>query len=354
MSLKSEKIQELLEAHDLSPYQAEAYVTLLELRDASVSAIVNACSVPQPRMYDVLRDLDEMGYLQTYEEDTLRARVNDPERLVTDLKDHSERLVDVAETIEDMWEQPPISEYRIEAFRDFKHVINNAQEAIERARESVHIALSKSHFIRLQTSLKQAKQRGVIIKMSLYLDDTEADDVSEYLSYFQDTATEVRIRETPAPFLGLIDVNKSYIGLDRSVNSYGMFVQDQALSAILYNYFTDSLWGRWDTVYIAPEESFPREYVDLRNCVSDVSELLSSHTIWAVLTGIETVTGHSITVEGEIKAIRPDPETNPNVHIADQVSLEIQTEDGLVTVGGFGAILEDIKAKHIRIELRDR
>jgi len=36
----------------LSPYQAEAYVTLLELGTATATAVADACEVPDPRIYD--------------------------------------------------------------------------------------------------------------------------------------------------------------------------------------------------------------------------------------------------------------------------------------------------------------
>ena len=57
-----------------APYQAQAYVALLELGSASAQEIATASDVPGPRIYDVLHSLEEDGYITTYEQDPLRPR----------------------------------------------------------------------------------------------------------------------------------------------------------------------------------------------------------------------------------------------------------------------------------------
>ncbi|WP_435157485.1 helix-turn-helix domain-containing protein [Haladaptatus sp. DFWS20] len=44
----------ILEDAGFSPYQADAYTTLLELGSAPASEIASTSGVPQPRIYDVL------------------------------------------------------------------------------------------------------------------------------------------------------------------------------------------------------------------------------------------------------------------------------------------------------------
>ena len=55
--MDTDELHAVLEEAGLSPYQADAYVTLLALGSASASEIATASGVPQPRIYDVLRGL---------------------------------------------------------------------------------------------------------------------------------------------------------------------------------------------------------------------------------------------------------------------------------------------------------
>jgi sugar-specific transcriptional regulator TrmB len=71
------ELRDVLYESGLSQYQTEVYVTLLELGRASALEIAEACEVPQSRIYDVLRDLDSKGYVETFQQDTLQARLSD-------------------------------------------------------------------------------------------------------------------------------------------------------------------------------------------------------------------------------------------------------------------------------------
>ncbi|TKX51791.1 transcriptional regulator, partial [Halorubrum sp. SP3] len=52
--MDTEELLETLQAADLSYYQANAYVTLLELGTASATEVAQASDVPDARIYDVL------------------------------------------------------------------------------------------------------------------------------------------------------------------------------------------------------------------------------------------------------------------------------------------------------------
>lgn len=78
--MNGDTLADTLEDAGLSPHQADAFVTLLERGSASATDIAKASSVPDARIYDVLRDLEEDGYIETYEQDSLHARANDHQR----------------------------------------------------------------------------------------------------------------------------------------------------------------------------------------------------------------------------------------------------------------------------------
>ncbi|MFC7136897.1 TrmB family transcriptional regulator [Halobaculum litoreum] len=104
--MDTESLVETLEAAGLSPYQSAAYVALLDLGTASATDVADASGVPAPRIYDVLRTLEELEYIETYEEGSLRARAHSPSIVLDDLRGRANRLEAAAEEVEDRWEQP--------------------------------------------------------------------------------------------------------------------------------------------------------------------------------------------------------------------------------------------------------
>jgi len=62
----------------LSEYQADAYLTLLERGTSPAVDVAKNCSIPVPRIYDILNELEQMGYVETLDRDKLHARACDP------------------------------------------------------------------------------------------------------------------------------------------------------------------------------------------------------------------------------------------------------------------------------------
>jgi len=54
-----------LEDAGLTSYQADAYLTLLDMGVSPAVDVARNCSVPVPRIYDVLTELEQMGYAET-------------------------------------------------------------------------------------------------------------------------------------------------------------------------------------------------------------------------------------------------------------------------------------------------
>lgn len=350
-------VEKALAEDDLSPYQAEVYVTLLELCDASATEIVESCTVPQPRIYDVLRELTNKGYVETYQEDQLRARVPDPGKITAKLQRRAETLADIADTIEEVWERPPIGEHKISVFDDFKAVIDNAVAGIRSADNSVQLAATTDTFVEAYDALRAARENDVFVKLSLYAGPDDSNDISDLETYLQKAATEVRYRKNPAPFLALVDGEDTYFAMQQHrYNSYGMFLKDQPLSAMIYWYFQNALWDQWDTVYSARSDDLPREYVEIRQCVCEARALLATgRDIETTVRGYWTEGGDECTIEGRIiDAISPDVseiESPFSSEFVGQTTLVVEEDGERYTVGGLGAIVEDVRAA--RIVLRD-
>ncbi|ACV48375.1 MULTISPECIES: TrmB family transcriptional regulator [Halomicrobium] len=353
--MKDDDLIDVLEDAGLSPYQAEAYVTLLELGSASATDIADACDVPDPRIYDVLRDLESKGYIETYQQDSLTARAHDPETVLDDLRSRSSEYLSAAEEIEDRWNQPAVAEHEVSIVKRFETVMNRAREIIDNAEKQIQIAVDVDQFHSLKDALGDARDRGVHVKLSLCTREGDRLPSEEALA---SVCTEARHRDTPSPFLVLVDRRWTcFAPHSQSVNEYGVLVSDRTHTYVFHWFFLTCLWEIWDTIYTLRTPETPTTYVDLRHCVRDVDPLLDEGaTIVATVEGYETDTHETVTLHGRITRVRYTGETAgrdqqlPLSQLAGRVSITLETDDGPVEVGGWGAVIEEVEASEITIE----
>ena len=144
MGMKRDTVKRGLEDAGLSDYQAEAYLTLLDRGTLPAVDVAKNCSIPVPRIYDVVTELERLGYVETLDRDTLHVRACDPVESIEDLHEKSDRLSDVASVIEDRWEQSPLGEHMMNVTKHAKTVFDHAEAAIRDADAAVDGAGNES------------------------------------------------------------------------------------------------------------------------------------------------------------------------------------------------------------------
>ena len=358
--MDSNELTETLEDAGLSPYQSDAFVTLLGLGSASATDIAQASSVPDPRIYDVLRDLEDAGYIETYEQDSLHARAHDPADVLADLRSRANRFETAAEEIEDRWSRPDLEDHKVSIVKRLDTVLTQADELIRAATNQVQIGLTPSQFRDLSDALTTATENGVDVKVCLFPQlGTESELPST--DVLSQACTEARYRDIPSPFLALIDRSWTcFSPHGGSTNEYGVIVDDRTHAYVFNWYFQTCLWEVHETIYSARDDELPITYVDLRQCLRDVVPLLEDgRQVDATIQGFETDTGHEVTQHGTITDITyagvstSDDRETPLTQLAGEASLTLATDDGTYTVGGWGAMIEDFEATRITIKSID-
>lgn len=352
--MKTDDLIQVLEDAGLSPYQAEAFVTLLELGNASATDVADACDVPDPRIYDVLRDLEAKGYIETYQQDSLTARAHDPNEVLEDLRSRSSQYLTAAEEIEERWNQPAVAEHEVSIVKRFDTVMNRAREIIEDAENQIQIGANLEQFRALEDALVAARDRGVHVKLSLCLDESASLPSDDELAR---ATTEARHCTVPSPFLVLVDRHWTcFAPHDQSVNDYGVIVSDRTHAYVFHWYFLTCLWEVWETIYTCRSPETPTTYADLRNCVRDIDPLLEDGaTISATVVGSDTETANAVELDGVVTGVTyagdgvSRDQQLPLSQLAGQVSITLETDDGPVEVGGWGAVIEDVEATEITI-----
>lgn len=348
---------EVLEDAGLSPYQSEAYVTLLELGAASATDIAEASDVPDPRIYDVLRDLKSRGFIETYEQNSLHARAHDPSDVLSDLRSRAEQFEAAAEEIEERWSSPSMEQSRVSVVSRYQTVLDRAREQIRAAENQIQLCATVEDFEQLRPALVEAVDDGVFVKLSIHSDDRSDVDVSD----LDGAATEARFRPLPSPFIVLVDRDRAcFAPHSDSINQYGVLVDDRSHTYVFHWFFLTSLWDIWDVVYTERDDDVPFTYVDVRYCIRDVVPLLDDGlSVTVELTGSDTSTGAQRRVEGRLvdvvttnqaAEVEVDAEGFLSVaEFAGVASLQIDTGDEVVDAGGWGATMEDVEAERITV-----
>ena len=349
-------LTETLEDAGLSPYQSDAYVTVLELGAAPVTRIADASGVPDPRIYDVLRDLEQAGYIETYEQESLYARANTIDTILDDLRTRANRFTEATEEIERRWNEPAVEQSTVSIVTRFETVIKNADEFIRNADTQVNVSLGVEHFDRLRPALESATARDVRVNLSLHTPNgsTEALPTPADL---ESVCTEARHRRLPSPFVVIVDRTKTCFAPHAgSTNEYGVLVDDRTHTYVFHWYFLTTQWDSWETIYTTLDDEPPIDYIDIRYCVRDVAPLLGDDaTIRIRVDGTDTETGADTTVEGVLSDVIVTGSTDTVsadtvASYGGRVGLLIETDDGPIEVGGWGAMVEAVEAHRITVE----
>ncbi|WP_435096614.1 TrmB family transcriptional regulator [Halarchaeum sp. P4] len=351
--MDTEALASVLEGEGFSPYQARAYVALLELGSVSASGLADASGVPQPRIYDVVRALEEQGYVETYEQENLHVRVPSPEAVVSSLRNRVDELQAAASEVEARWTRPEPRQHEVSVVSRFETLCNRAEAFIGSADHRVQLSVTPGQFRDLYSALTGALERGVAVQVSIH---SCSRDVATSLP-LADVATEARWREREAPFLAIVDQHRvcyaEHVGGPRE---YGVVVNDRTHAAVFIWYYLSSVWELWEPL-VEDDRSFPRTYIDIRRAAHElVPHLQNGDDVYVSVDGHLVETGEACEFAGCVVDIayegRDDENDGPRSlqSLAGQTSLVVATDDGEVTVGGFGAVLEDVEAERVVVE----
>lgn len=352
------ELNAVLEDAGLSPYQADAYATLLELGSASASEIASASGVPQPRIYDILRALEDEGYVVVYEREQLYAQANDPSEALSGLRTAIDRYETAISEIEQRYREPAAEDGAVSLVKRLRTVFEHARENLEGATEHVQLAVTPEQFSDLRPLLRDARDRGVYVQVSLYVPPEEP--LPFECSTFENVCTEVRRRDLPGPFLLLTDRQRAcYAPQNRPSDEYGVIVDDYTTAYVFHWYFLTRLWEVYETVYNGRSEEPPFSFVEITDCIRGLEPRLEEGAnITGRVIGEYVRTGRACELEGEFIGVeytgsRSDDEPASLLELAAEATIRFETADGVYTVGGRGADTEDVAGKRFIVERID-
>ena len=349
-SMDQQKIVDVLVNADLSQYEADVYISLLYVGDVPVADISDICEIPRTKAYDVVRKLENRGFVETYEESSRRVRVIEPTALIDHIKTRATDLQNAADEIKTLWEDSGARQSSVMILRQYDHALAKAASEFEEADNLISIACRPRDLQHMESSLEGAIDRDVSVRIAIQ-DTPKTDIVGEDENPYAGIATEVRRCESVLPFIALFDGPNAIFAIkDNFAQEYGILVRDQFLTSILHWFYQMQLWEAWSVVYTV-DTGTPEEYVSVHELIRDYRlTQTDEHSIEVRIKGYETKTGDPVELTGTIIDVVQADNTDSTTEVPFvQATIVVATDTGTVTVGGYGAIVEDIRSYSIQI-----
>jgi sugar-specific transcriptional regulator TrmB len=334
-------LEHIAERLDFGEYEAKAYLTILEHGELTAAEIAEYTDIPQPRVYDTVRSLSDSGLVELRESRPMKVLAIDPDESFSDYRNSLTTLVD---GLADRYTQPAREAEGVSLVKSRPTMLRYLADVIGAAEYELMLSLTPGLLDRFDDELADAHDDGVAVEILLSpasaVPDVETFDTLQ-------VATTVRTRRgVTTPIIAIADGEYAMYGTREGIQGaedrYGVIFNRSELGFLLSSFLNTVLWTTSETVVDRPESrGFPRRYGTIRRCVADLTRLEGQYR--ASIEGRDVETGEYCLVEGDV--VEVDSATDWTT-----ASMVVETDDGLIEVGGQVAALEDVEAHEITID----
>ncbi len=145
---RQKKLVKSLKNLGLTEYESRVYIALVGLGEATARDVHRTSRVPRTKVYEVLRDLVDKGFVEVTASSPAYYRAVDPDTIITRLRD--EFLSSINETLEDLksigFTAPKL--FPVWCTKSEWGIENKIKEFIGKAREELVIATNNPEFLR--------------------------------------------------------------------------------------------------------------------------------------------------------------------------------------------------------------
>jgi len=336
------RLRGVTEEFDLGDYEIEAYLAVLERGELTAAEIASLTDVPQPRVYDTVRSLEERGLVEIEESRPMRIVAVDPESAFVDIRQSLEELVS---GLAERYRRPTRTTEAVSLVRSRRTILRYLEEIVDTADYELALSVTPDLLDRLEEDLAAAVRRGV--RVALLVTPAAEAPAPERFDYMR-VATEARARRgVVTPVLAVADGTYSIYATQAAVRDgddrYAVIFNRSSLGFLVVGFFGTVLWATADRLATAdPDREFPRRYASVRRCIKDLDGVAAD--LYATVDGRDVLTGDSRVARGRIAETR----LSEDEAVA---TITLETDADRVAIGGRVAAYEDVEAREIRVNL---
>ncbi|WP_435154564.1 HTH-type sugar sensing transcriptional regulator TrmB [Haladaptatus sp. DFWS20] len=329
------------ERFNLGEYEIDAYLTVLEHGRLTASQIADHTDIPQPRVYDTVRSLSDRGLVELRESRPMKVIAIDPEEAFSDVQSS---LSDMITDLEARYTAPTRDTEAVSLVKSRSTILRYLEDVIENAEYELALSLTPDLLVRFEDDLADAIESGVSVEL-LVTPASEAPEPEEF--DYESVATTARARRgITTPVIAVADGEYSMYATQDALRDdrdrYGVIFNRSALGFLVSGFFGTVLWTTAERT-LSPDgdgRTFPRRYASIRRCVKEIQGMEGN--FYATIKGRDIESGNERVIRGKVVGF--------SFEGGERVAgMSVETENGVVTVGGQVAALEDIEAHEIRI-----
>lgn len=338
-------LHRVTEVFDFGEYEVQAYLTVLEHGEMTAAELAAEADVPQPRVYDTVRDLASNGFLEVRESRPMTVSAVDPEEAFTDVQRSLDDLVD---DLKRRYTAPSRDAEAVSLVRSRSTIRRYLREVIEAAEYELVLSLTPDLVGRFESSLREARNAGVDVDL-LVSPAAEVPEPDEF--DFAAVATRTRTRRgVTTPVVAVADGTYSVYATREALHDdrerYAVVFDRSELGFLITGFLTTVVHPTSRTLIDAGgDRPWPRQYATIRRCIRDVRNADVEGPFYATVHGRDVESGESRSVSGRLVEFSTSSDLG-------QAALTVETETGRVGVGGQLAALEDVEAREVSIDVR--
>ncbi|OGI12729.1 hypothetical protein A3K64_04115 [Candidatus Micrarchaeota archaeon RBG_16_36_9] len=234
----------------LSDYEAKAFLALTLHGPLTASGVTEKSSIPQSKVYGILKSLSEKFLAETWNGKPLKFKAAEPEIALKKILERKKMTIDnLRERTAELAEQlKPISGFQTENFGLWTSsgklaCMEKAAEMVSRAKEFGFATTSRfSRYPPLDNAYASALKKGVKIRIlgTSNLDESKRARAMWYANH----GAEIRILPMKVnPIIGIVDGKEASFRLDNSDTPDMIWSNNPALISVFKSYF-DDLWKK--------------------------------------------------------------------------------------------------------------
>lgn len=351
----TEAIRRLLQQYGFSAAAADAYLAVVERGSATVSDVAEAADISTSHVYDVCDELESDGFVTVRDDRTPTVvRAVDPDRAFDSLRTDLETL---RSAVDERYQRPEADDEELTVVKSRSTIVRRLRSHIRAAESEVAIQLPVGQLSAVADALRAARDRGVLVLLSLCGEADPADGTVPRVDTSLDgVASVVRLARPGMPSLLAVDRERGFVspatmlGWDHDDTRAITFAQSDVADILIGSYL-GNYWPLGDELLVSRPPDLPRTFEQFRPAVFAATlHRRAGNAVDAECYVRPTGTDEPFeTRRGEVVGVRQDLLTPGTSDFGFENSLRIDFGRETASVGGREAFLEEYEARVVTL-----
>jgi sugar-specific transcriptional regulator TrmB len=350
--------QTLQENVGMSKYEAEVYLALVRGGTSTMTELAEVSDVPKQRVYDTVGSLRENGFVEVVDDYPRKAYAVDPAEALDRVQ---ERVEQAEEYLGSLHETVETVESGVALFKSESTIRKYVDDLISTAKHDILLLVPHDRLVEVDELLEACGDVHLRLILSDLPTGQATEDAVDFDRSLPDTVDDVRGVTSTEDFVLVVDrdramywTRRGYRQADEDDQAY--YVSNSRLAFVLDRFVSESVWPHARPVAGRQRQlSLPAEYLRIRDCLADVSDMAERRSIDSLTVefeGYDTATGEEVSRTGTLMSYY-----FTEYDVRASLTLDLQTgadsvESSLVSVAGLGSRDADYTAE--RIVVRER